>query len=181
MSLTLAAALIAQTAATTPAASPPAPQPSPCSAPIYQAFDFWVGDWMVYPNIKDMTKAPLIAHSKIEKLYGGCAIRENWMPLKGTGGGSLNSPDPETGRWHQNWLDSSGGRVEFEGGPVAGGMVLTGFWRGVNGPGKDGLIRMTYTPIDVDTVRQHGQISTDHGLTWTDSFDFIYRRAEPHS
>jgi hypothetical protein len=69
--------------------------------------------------------------------------------------------------------------VEFEGGPVAGKMVLTGNWRGINGPGQDGLVRMTYTAIDKDTVRQHGELSTDHGLSWSDNFDFIYRRAKP--
>lgn len=158
-----------------------APPPSaPCSSAIYRGFDFWVGEWDVYPNIKDPSKAPLIAHSRIEKLYGGCAIRENWMPLKGTGGGSLNAPDPATGRWHQYWLDSSGGRVEFDGGPaLMGAMVLTGFWRGVNGPGKDGLVRMTYTPQGDGSVRQHGEVSGDQGLTWVTSFDFLYRRAKP--
>ena len=28
-----------------------------------------------------MARDNLVAHSRIEKLYGGCAIRENWMPL----------------------------------------------------------------------------------------------------
>lgn len=170
-------AALAQTG--TPAVSAPAPPPPACAAPIYNQFDFWVGDWDVYPNIKDPAKAPLIARSRIEKLYGGCAIRENWMPLKGTGGGSLNGPDPATGRWHQIWFDSSGGRVEFAGGRVDDAMVLTGFWRGVNGPGKDGLIRMTYTPLDANTVRQQGELSVDHGLTWQPNFDFIYRRTKP--
>ena len=48
------------------------------------------------------------------------------MPLNGADGGSLNSMEPETGRWHQTWIGSSPGRVEFVGGPVADGMVLTG-------------------------------------------------------
>lgn len=164
--------LAAQTAAP-PAAPPPSPA---CSTAAHGAFDFWVGDWTVSPNGHD--KVP-VAHSKIEKLYSGCAVRENWMPLKGEGGGSLNSVDPETGRWQQTWIGSQPGRVEFEGGLAGSKMVLTGFWRGVNGPGQDGLIRMSYTPIDKDTVRQHGEISTDQGLTWSDSFDFIYRRTAP--
>lgn len=155
-------------------AATPAPAPPPCAAAEFSAFDFWVGDWDVYPNGKDQ----LVAHSRIEKLYGGCALRENWMPLKGAGGGSLNTLVPATGRWRQFWVDSQGGAVDFEGGPAGNGMVLTGFWRGVNGPGKHGLIRMSYTPVDKDTVRQHGEISLDHGLNWSTSFDFIYRRAK---
>ena len=101
------------------------------------------------------------------------------MPLKGTGGGSLNAPDPRTGRWHQYWLDSSGSRVQFDGGLVKDKMVLTGFWAGVSGPGQDGLIRMTYTRLDADSVRQFGELSTDQGLTWSTNFDFIYRRSKP--
>lgn len=160
------------------AAAPP-PPPPPCASPAHAAFDFWVGEWEVYPNLKDPAKAPLVARSRIEKLYGGCGVRENWMPLKGTGGGSLNAYDPASGHWHQFWIGSDGARVEFAGGSTGGKMVLTGFWRGVGGPGKDGLVRMTYTALDADTVRQHGELSSDHGLTWSDNFDFIYRRVKP--
>lgn len=168
--------LLAGQAGSVPA-SPPAPPPSPpCATAAFGAFDFWVGEWDVFPTGQEGQ----VAKSRIEKLYGGCAIRENWMPLKGGGGGSLNTIDPATGRWRQFWVDGSGGgAVEFEGGPVAGKMVLTGFWRGVNGPGQDGLVRMTYTALDQDTVRQHGETSTDQGLTWTTGFDFTYRRAKP--
>lgn len=175
MSIVTAIALIAQSAGAQ--AAPPPPQL--CAAPVFAGFDFWVGDWDVYPNIKDPAKAPLIARSKIERLYAGCAVRENWMPLKGPGGGSLNAVDPATGRWHQTWIGSQPGRVEFDGGRVGDAMVLTGWWAGVNGPGKDALIRMSYTPIDKDTVRQHGEQSTDHGVTWTTNFDFLYRRSKP--
>jgi hypothetical protein len=168
--------LFAQAAAAPVAAPPP---PPPCASPAHGAFDFWVGDWEVFPNLKDAAKAPLVARSKIEKLYGGCAVRENWMPVKGTGGGSLNAYDKASGHWHQFWIGSDGTKVEFEGGAVGSKMVLTGMWRGINGPGQDGLVRMTYTAIDKDTVRQHGELSTDHGLSWSDNFDFIYRRAKP--
>ena len=48
----------------------------------------------------------LVAHSLIEKLYNGCAVRENWMPLSGAGGGSLNSYRPEKKQWEQYWTDS---------------------------------------------------------------------------
>jgi hypothetical protein len=174
MSIVAAIALIAQSAGAQAAPPPPA-----CAEPVFGGFDFWVGDWDVYPNLKDPAKAPMVAHSKIERLYAGCAVRENWMPLKGPGGGSLNAVDPATGRWHQTWIGAQPGRVEFEGGRAGAAMVLTGWWAGVNGPGKDALIRMSYTPLDKDTVRQHGEQSTDHGLTWTTNFDFIYRRSKP--
>jgi hypothetical protein len=161
-----------------------APQPPPCAAEGHGQFDFWVGEWDVYPNVvidpKSDKKLPLIAHSRIEKLYGGCAVRENWMPLGGFGGGSLNAYDPPTKKWHQTWIGSQPGRVEFDGGLTSGKMVLTGFWAGVNGPGKDALIRMSYIPQPDGSVRQLGEQSTDHGLTWGPNFDFIYKkRKEP--
>lgn len=156
----------------------PAAQPSPpppCASAAHAVFDFWVGEWDVHPNASDPAKSPLVARSRIEKLYDGCAIRENWMPLNGPAGGSLNSLDPATGRWHQTWIGGGPGRVEFEGGPVAGGMVLTGYWKGVLGPGKDALVRMTYTRREDGSVRQFGEASTDHGVSWQTNFDLIYR------
>ena len=167
-----ALALVTAQASSAGAAAPP-PE---CSGAGFDAFDFWVGEWDVYPNGKDT----LVAHSRIEKLYGGCAIRESWMPLKGTGGGSLSNYEPEIGRWHQDWVGSAPGRVEFDGGQIEHGMVLTGWWPGVGGPGKDGLVRMTYTSNADGSVRQYGEVSYDNGLTWQDNFDFIYRpRAKP--
>lgn len=167
MILLAASLLFAQAASAQAAPPPPA-----CASPEYAAFDFWVGEWDVYAR----GGSRLVAHSRIEKLYGGCAIRENWMPLKGSGGGSLSNLDPATGRWHQTWIGSAPGRVEFEGGPAHGAMILAGYWPGVGGPGKDGLVRITYSREADGSVRQHGEVSYDHGVTWSDSFDFAYRR-----
>lgn len=161
-SLLLAQAGVAQA----PATPPPA-----CEGEAHAALDFWVGDWEVYPNGRDN----LVAHSKIEKLYGGCAIRENWMPLRGSAGGSLSGYDPATQRWHQTWIGSAPGVVRFEGGPAEGVMVLTGWWPGSGPNGEDGLTRMTYSRIEGGAVRQLGEFSADHGLTWRPSFDFVYR------
>jgi hypothetical protein len=160
-------------AAQTAVAQPAPPPPPACAAPEHRQFDFWVGRWDVYPTGKNT----LVAHSLIEKLYGGCTVRENWMPLKGTGGGSLNMYDPADRRWHQTWHDSTNARVEFEGELKDGKMVLTGHWKGVNGPGKDGTVRMTYSREAAGAVRQHGEVTTDKGATWTTSFDFTYKPA----
>jgi hypothetical protein len=164
----IASLLLAQAAAAQAPTAPP-----PCQGEAFSALDFWVGDWDVYPNGRDT----LVARSRIEKLYGGCAIRENWMPLRGNGGGSLSGFDPATARWHQTWIGSAPGVVRFDGGPVEGKMVLTGWWAGSGPNGEDGLTRMTYSRLEGDAVRQLGEFSADHGLTWQPSFDFVYR---PH-
>jgi hypothetical protein len=173
----LAAALLlaAQTAA--PAPAPPAPPPPPaCATPQHRQFDFWVGSWDVYPTGANT----LVAHSLIERRYNGCAIRENWMPLQGQGGGSFSAWRPGagagTGNWRQTWVDSSGAWVEFTGGMDGEAMVLTGPWAGVAN-GRDGIVRMRYSREANGAVRQFGQVSTDNGATWANSFDFTYRPA----
>ncbi len=164
----IAAILVAQAAAV--AAPPPPPK---CEGETYAALDFWVGEWDVYPNGQD---AP-VARSRIEKLYNGCAIRENWMPQSGNNGGSLTGYNPATQRWHQTWIGAAPGPAYFDGGPAGDKMVLTGWWAGSGPNGEDGLTRMTYSRHEGGAVRQFGEFSADHGLTWTPSFDFVYR---PH-
>ena len=166
MFLPLASLLLSQAAAAQAA-------PPPCAGPEYAALDFWVGDWDVYRNGNET----LVAHSTIEKLYNGCAIRENWLPLRGSPGGSLSGYDPETRRWHQTWIGSTPGVVWFEGGPVGDTLVLTGRWAGSGPNGEDGLTRMTYSRLEDGAVRQLGEFSGDHGVTWVPSFDFVYRPA----
>lgn len=173
--MTLLGAIILFQAASAASQSAPVPAPPVCDSEQHAAFDFWVGEWDVFPHREGAAK---VADSRIERLYAGCAVRENWMPLNGTGGGSLNAYEPSTGLWHQFWTGSSPGRVEFIGGPANGAMVLTGYWRDFGGPGQHALVRQTFTAIDSETVRQHGEASTDQGLTWQTRYDFIYRRKE---
>lgn len=161
-------ALLQAAAAQTPAPSAAAPPPA-CDGAGYDGFDFWLGDWDVYPNGKD-TK---VADSRILRMHSGCAVLESWMPLKGAGGTSLNHYDVQTGIWHQKWVGSSPGAVHFSGGVADGNIVLTGNWPSPGAPHT--LIRMTYTPDADGNVRQHGEASTDHGISWQTSFDFIYR------
>lgn len=168
--LLLAGGCAAVCAQTAPA--PPPPQPV-CDAPEHRQFDFWVGRWNVYPTGADT----LVAHSLVEQLYDGCVIREHWMPLQGRAGGSVNTFESGEHRWVQTWVSGAGARVEFRGGHVGERMVMTGFWRDIGGPGKHGLVRMSFSPTGDGAVRQVGELSTDHGITWTPSFDLTYRPA----
>jgi hypothetical protein len=157
-------------------AAPAAAQvPAGCDTPESHQFDFWVGKWEVHPNGADK----IIAHSLIEKKYAGCAIRENWMPLGkelGGGGGSLSLYEPRLKQWRQTWVDSSGTRVDLDGGFADGVMSITGNWAGFAGPGKDALVRMNYQLQPDGQVRQWAQASSDGGKTWTPAFDFLYRK-----
>src|SRR5690349_15479928 len=93
-------------------AAPPTQPPSACATPEHRQFDFWVGHWRVSPT----GKTAVVAESQIEGLYGGCAVREHWMPKSNPGGGSLNSYVPSEHAWRQTWVGSQGERVEFKGG-----------------------------------------------------------------
>ena len=146
---------------------------APCSAQEHRQFDFWVGKWDVYPTGTDR----LVSHSLIESVYGGCGVRENWMPLSGADGGSLSIYVPRENAWRQTWIDSRGARVEFSGGWHDEAMILEGMWNDVLGPGRDALVRMTYTKSEDGSVRQLGEASEDGGKTWAPSFDFTYRKA----
>jgi hypothetical protein len=144
-----------------------------CAVPERSQFDFWVGNWDVYPTGTDK----LVAHSWIEKLYNGCAVRENWMPIGGTGGGSLSAWNPRTGKWHQTWIDSSGATVMCDGGMTGDTMTISGTWPNVIAPGKDGVVGMNYRRNPDGSVRQWGEVTGDDGKTWSPSFDFTYKPA----
>lgn len=150
--------------------------PAGCSSPESHQWDFWLGSWEVRPNGADV----IIAHSLVEKKYTGCAIRENWMP-KGReiagGGGSLSFYDPARKQWRQVWIDSSGTRVDLDGGFKDGVMAITGTWDNFIAPGKSALVTMRYQLLPNGEVRQWSEASTDGGRTWAKGFDFLYRRA----
>jgi hypothetical protein len=157
----------AQLPGTTPAPAPPVG----CTSPESRQLDFWVGHWSVSPKAAPNRK---VATSLIEKLYSGCAIRENWMPLHGGDGGSFSSYLPDKHGWQQLWVDSSGSWVNFTGGWDGHAMVLEGVWTQPGHPQQK--TRMSYRLLPDGTVEQSGVTSDDDGKTWQPGFDFIYTR-----
>lgn len=166
MGLVLLGAPLAATAASRP-------QPA-CAAAPFRQFDFWVGDWDVF----DTRTGEPAGHSLVERLYDGCAIRENWSE-PGYTGGSLNHYSAADGLWRQTWTDSQGAWREFVGGMDGGRMVLV--WRVPSPRGKAGdrRVRMTFTPNPDGSVRQYSDTSTDAGRTWRFRYDYTYRPSRP--
>ena len=151
--------------------SSPRAEVSGCSDAASRQFDFWVGRWRVFTSGQPDKQ---VATSLIEKLYAGCAIRENWSPFSGHPGGSLSAFVRGDGGWRQAWADGDGSWAEFKGGWNGAAMVLAGVWPQPGHP--DEITRMTYTPLPDGGVRQFGEASDDGGKTWQPSFDFTYRR-----
>jgi hypothetical protein len=149
-------------------AQPPAP--APCGTPEYHQFDFWIGRWDVFRA--DTHR--LVAHSLIEKLYGGCAIRENWMPLVGGGGGSLNAYRPKEHHWRQVWMDSMNNLNSYAGALEHGVMVMRGVSHAPSGSAASE--KMTFEALPDGSVVQTGFRSAGKHASWTISYRFIYRR-----
>lgn len=146
------------------------PPPNLCDTPDHHQFDFWVGKWDVYRADTNQ----LVAHSLIEKLYAGCAVRENWMPLQGTGGGSLNAYRPRSHDWRQVWTDSANSLNEYAGRRTGKMMVLTGTASSTTGDVT--RVRTTYQRLADGSVVQSGFGSAD-GKRWALRYRFVYRRA----
>ncbi|MDQ6931043.1 MAG: DUF1579 domain-containing protein [Candidatus Eremiobacteraeota bacterium] len=142
-----------------------------CTAPEYRQFDFWSGNW----RVTDRKTRKFVGTNDIPHVQGNCAIEEHWTSRSRIRGMSFNTYDRSTKRWHQTWVDSTGGLLELDGSLKAGSMVLSQTSAGQNG--KPQLQRITWTPESDGTVRQHWVVSSDNGKTWQDAFDGIYHRA----
>ncbi len=160
--------------AASPAAAQTAPPPQVCVKPEHRQFDFWVGRWDVFARGSDR----LVGHSLVEKLYGGCVLRENWSGLGGSTGGSLNVYQAVTGRWRQTWADSVGGWTEYSGQLVGADMRFIATETDLR-TGALLVRRMTFSPLADGSVRQLIEVSADSGTTWKVDSDLSYRRAAP--
>ncbi len=135
-----------------------------------RAFDFWTGTWDVH-----LPDGRQVGTNRIEPLYDGAALREEWEGAGGVRGTSLNAYDPARDVWHQTWVDSTGSLLLLEGGLEDGRMVLSGV-APTDAADRLDRQRITWTPNADGTVRQHWEVSTDEGATWTTAFDGEYRR-----
>lgn len=160
-------ALVAGTAAAQPA--PPAPAAA-CTSPEYRQFDFWLGEW----EVTRPDTGAVLGHSRITAIAGDCALHEHWRSARGGDGQSLNAWDRQRGTWSQFWTGADGTVLRLEGGLRDQAMVLEGELPAAGGGSQ--RQRITWTPADDGSVRQHWEVSDDAGQTWTTSFLGIYRR-----
>jgi hypothetical protein len=153
--------------------APPTPKAPPgCTAPEHRQFDFWLGDWTVRGPA-----GKVVGENRLTSLHKGCVLFENWIGEGGFTGSSLNVYDAERKRWHQTWVDVTGGLLQLDGELIDGRMVLTG----KSAPDAQGIValqRITWTPLPDGRVRQHWEASTDSGKTWTTAFDGYYTKVK---
>ena len=145
----------------------------PCMANTHaREFDFWIGEWDVYQT---GTMQPVVGHSLIQMISGGCALLENWDSQASTGK-SINFIDPVTNKWKQSWSGSyANGNQEFVNGEYKDGAMRFTF-ETLNAQGQKIIGRFIFYNEKPGQVRQFNETSTDGGKTWTTSYDFTYIR-----
>ncbi len=144
------------------------PPPAP---PEARQFDFWIGTWEVSAQGK------VVGRNQIESIHNGRVLHESYTTNGAFAGNSYNSYNVGAKRWEQFWIDNSGTVLHITGGlNEAGQMVLSGERTGPQG--KEITDRITWTPNEDGTVRQHWEVSSDEGANWQTAFDGTYRRLE---
>lgn len=151
----------------------------PCrNDPRYRAFDYWLGEWDVVAN--NAPPGSPVSENILTLEYDGCVIQEHWQAANGGTGSSFNIFDASRNRWHQTWVDSSGGLQEYDGNPDgAGNLVFHGELAAPAGSSQPVATRMSFLKLGPDQVRQLIERSTDGGKNWTVSYDLIYTRRKP--
>ena len=100
-----------------------------------------------------------------------------WTGAGGFTGSSLNAYDAERRKWHQTWVDNSGGVLLLDGEFRDGRITLAGR-SAPDAQGIAALQRITWTPLADGRVRQLWESSKDAGATWTTAFDGYYTKAK---
>jgi len=148
-------------------------RPRCADQPVYQQFDFWVGEWNVFA-----VNGQQAGTSKVERLLDSCVLLENWYSAGGSSGKSFNAYNGAKAKWQQYWVDNSGGVTEYLNGRFENGSMIMETEK-IPLPNQSfRIMRMTFTPISKDKVRQHGESSTDGGQNWKTDFDLEYRRKQ---
>ncbi|MFI5163232.1 MAG: hypothetical protein ACHQHN_18275 [Sphingobacteriales bacterium] len=149
-----------------------AQQKSPCAdEPRTHDFDFWIGEWDVYPTGADK----LAGHSVVQSISGGCGLLENWTDMQGGSGKSVNYYNLAEHQWQQDWIGSGGGAQRYLNGVYKdGAMQFTYEFADKQGNKKTGNFK--FYNIDKNTVRQYQDVNNDDGKTVTVSYDLTYVR-----
>ena len=152
--------------------SAPSPAPTPCvDVAERHRFDFWIGEWEVTTPAGGRAGS-----SSVQSVSGGCALLENWTSANGGHGKSLNAFNPAVGQWQQYWIGQDGNPTEFRESTWSGSSIVFRAHAPAAGKSPATEMRLTFTPVDSSTVQQHGESSTDGGVTWTTTYLFVYHR-----
>lgn len=135
----------------------------------YRTMDFWVGNWNVFVNGRQ------VGTNTISVVSDGCALLEDWKSGAGNTGMSLNFYDPAVGKWKQTWIGQEVSEyVEVSHGDSE--ILLQ--YDNVDSTGTTVLNRLLLKAQPDGSVRQLFTSSSDEGKSWTTGFDGSYVRMD---
>lgn len=161
-----------------------------CESEMFQAFREIAGSWQVFRDGR------LAGDLEMRPVADGCAMLEDWQTVEGVKAVALHWPGPAetetpeaaveeaTGLsaeesdapetvLHQVYVDSNGWSIRADGSISEGVLVYEGT---VMEDGQELVLRATLRGIGSDEIVHVGEMSTDAGETWQDSFTLVYRR-----
>jgi len=147
---------------------------NPCYSLEASQFDFWIGDWKL--EWKDQSGKIQNGTNSIKKILDGCVIEENFdggegTPLKGKSNSVYNS---FTKKWHQTWVDNTGGYLDFMGNFSNGIMILVREY--IDQSGSKVMQRMVWYNISKNEIDWNWERSDDEGKTWAVKWKIHYTR-----
>lgn len=170
-----------------------APVSAACNNPMFEAFRQLAGNWQVFRG------GELAGELTMRPVAGGCAMLEEWQTVEGVTAVALHWPEtalvsgavvadeipageilqapaddevPET-VLQQVYVDSNGWSIRADGSISEGVLVYEGE---IIEDGQELVLRATLRGLGSDEIVHVGEVSTDAGETWQDSFTLIYRR-----
>ncbi|MEL6255765.1 MAG: hypothetical protein AAFR87_27415 [Bacteroidota bacterium] len=141
-----------------------------CCSEAQKAFDFWIGDWVVYDTIGNK-----IGENKILSMQSHCVLQENWASLNSTGT-SYNYYNKQDKSWNQLWVDNNGNPLVLKGSFQDGKMIMR------DELSKQSNGQLAYNQISWEkqadgTVIQLWVVLDEDGKFLTQLFKGIYKKA----
>lgn len=157
----------------------------------FEDFDFWLGEWQVY----DRESGQLMGIDRIEKIHRGCALQQHWSQMNDRfltpgaprrySGGSFSALGAD-GKWHQTWLDASGGFLPVEGSLNDEGVMVLESADWIEFTTRDGRhlklkYRWHWAPQEDGSIHNWGYQLRDgaESAEWQKYFDIVYRANKP--
>lgn len=144
--------------------------PCVCCTKNHKAFDFWVGEWIVYDTIGNK-----IGENSIQKLEDQCLLNEHWKSVQGSTGSSYNYYNTTDSTWNQVWVDNKGGNLVLKGHASTNQMILKSEFH--KGPtGNIYCNRITWTLNSDSSVTQRWDIADENDHLLSVAFIGVYRK-----
>ena len=140
-----------------------------CCSEAQKAFDFWIGEWVVYN-----TQGKEVGTNNIVSLQDHCVLQENWVSPNSTGS-SFNYYDLKSASWNQIWMDNKGNPLVLKGGMKDGKMQMQDEYL-EQSDGQKYCNRISWEPKKDGSVVQTWELLDETGKAVRVVFKGIYKK-----